>query len=118
MLTVNVQWTKTDTRQALTARVEPSSIVGNVGNVGATFETVAASVRTTAQTMGVAATKNNANGMVLDNVPPTNDDELNYLDSDVACQDRREECPIGETGTTMFSWFFFDCVLDVLIKIC
>ena len=103
MLTVNVQWTKTDTRQALTARVEPSSIVGNVGNVGATFETVDASVRTTAQKVGVAATKNNANGMVLDNVLHTSNDALDHHDIDVACQGRREECPLGKTGTNMFS---------------
>ena len=101
LLTLNVKWTKTDTRQALTARVESSSNVGNVGNVGATFETVVASVRTTAQTMGVAATKNNANGMVLDNVLPTSNDALDHHDIDVACQARREECPLGKTGTTM-----------------
>ena len=112
-----MQWTKTGTQPALTTRVEPS---GDVGNVGATFDTVArflvippyqstadtelndASGRTEAQTMGVAMTKNNANGVVLDNVPPTNDDKLNYLDFGVACQERREECPLGKTGTTMF----------------
>jgi hypothetical protein len=58
------------------------------------------SVRTEAQTMGT--TKNNANGVVLDNVPPTNDDKLDHLASNVACQDRRKECPLGKTGTTMF----------------
>ena len=56
---------------------------------------------TKAQNMGVAATKNNANGVVLDNVPSTNDDELDHLASNVACQERREECPMGKTGTTM-----------------
>ena len=109
-----MQWTKTGTQQALTARVEPSS---DVGNVGATFDTVAcfsvkppnqsiadielndASVRTEAQTMG--ATKNNANGLVLDNVPPTNDDKLDHLASGVACQGRRGECPLDKTGTTI-----------------
>ena len=109
MLTVNVQWTKTDTRQALTARVEPSSIVGNVGNVGnvaPTFETVDASVRTTAQKVGVAATKNNANGMVLDNVLHTSNDALDHHDIDVACQGRREECPLGKTGTNVFLVLF------------
>ena len=98
----------------MTARVEPSS---DVGNVSATFETVArfsmkppnqsiadtelndASGRTKAQTIG--ATKKNANGVVLDNVPPTNDDELDHLVSGIACQDRREEFPMGKTGTTM-----------------
>ena len=104
----------TGTQPALTARVEPSS---DVGNGGATFDTVAcfsvkppnqsitdtkwndASVRTEAQTMG--ATKNNANGVVLDNVPPTNDDKLDHLASGIACQERREECSLGKTGTTM-----------------
>ena len=111
-----MQWTKTGTQPALAAHVEPSS---DVGNVGATFETVArfsmkppnqsiadielndASVRTEAQTMGVAVTKNNANGLVLDNVPPTNDDKLDHLAFGIACQDRREEFPLGKTGTTM-----------------
>jgi hypothetical protein len=114
LLTGHVQWTKTGTVPALTARVKPSS---DVGNGGATFETVArfsmkppnqsiadtgvrdASVRTEAQTMG--ATKNNANGVVLDNVPPTNDDKLDHLASGIACQERREECSLGKTGTTM-----------------
>ena len=58
-----------------------------------------ASVRTEAQTRG--ATKNNANGVVLDNVPPTNDDKLDHLASGDACQERREECPLGKTGTNM-----------------
>ena len=114
LLTGHVQWTKTGTQQALTARVEPSS---NVGNVGATFETVArfsvkppnqpiadielndASVRTEAQTMG--ATKNIDNGMVLDNLPFTNNDKLDHLASGVAYQDRREEFSLGKTGTTL-----------------
>jgi len=112
-----VQWTKTGTVPALTARVKPSS---DVGNGGATFETVArfsveppnqsiagtelndASGRTEAQTMGVAMTKNNVNGVVLDNVLTTNDSKLVHLDSDVTCQDCYEECPSGKTGTTMF----------------
>ena len=131
LLAVNVKWTKTDTREALTARVEPSS---DVGNVGATFDTVAhflvkppnqstadtelndASVGKKAQTMGTA-TKNNANGMVLDNVPITNDGKLIRLASNVARQDRREECSLDKTGTTMFCWFLFDCLLHVLMKI-
>ena len=110
-----MQWTKTGTQPALTVRVEPSS---DVGNGGATFDTVArfsvkppnqsiadielndASVRNEAQTMG--AVKNNANGLVLDNVPPTNDDKLDHLASGIACQERREECSLGKTGTTMF----------------
>jgi hypothetical protein len=117
LLIDNAQWTKTGTQPALTARVEPSS---DVGNVDATFDTIACcsvkppnqsianielnelndtSGRTIPQTMG--ATKNNANGMVLDNVPPTNDDKLDHLASGVACQDRREECPLGKTGTTL-----------------
>jgi len=112
-----VQWTKTGTKPASTARVEPSS---DVGNVSATFETVAcfsvkppnqsiadtelndASGRTKAQNVGVAVIKDNANGVVLDNVSPTNNDELDRFDSNVACQDRREEFPLGKTGTTMF----------------
>ena len=57
------------------------------------------SVRTEAQTMGT--TKKIANGVVLDNVRPTNDDKLDHLASNVACQDHREECPLGKTGTTM-----------------
>ena len=117
LLAGNVQWTKTGTKPASTARVEPSS---DVGNVSATFETVArfsmkppnqsiadtelndASGRTEAQTMGVAMTKNNVNGVVLDNVLTTNDSKLVHLDSDVTCQDCYEECPSGKTGTTMF----------------
>jgi hypothetical protein len=116
LLIDNAQWTKTGTQPALTARVEPSS---DVENVGATFETVArfsvkppnqsiadtelndASGGTTAQKMGVAVTKNNANGMVLDNVPPTNDDKLDHLASGIAYQEHREECSLGKTGTTM-----------------
>ena len=114
LLTGNVQWTKTGTQPALTARVEPSS---DVENVGATFETVAhfsvkppnqpiadielndASVRTEAQTMG--ATKNIDNGMVLDNLPFTNNDELDHLATNVACQERHEEYTLSKTGTTM-----------------
>ena len=71
-----------------------------------------ASVGTETHTWGVIATKTNGNEMVCDSPPSTND----------ACQGRRSalhvlrECPLGTTGTTMFSWFFFDCVLDVLIK--
>ena len=61
-----------------------------------------ASGRTEAQTMGVAMTKNNVNGVVLDNVLTTNDSKLVHLDSDVTCQDCYEECPSGKTGTTMF----------------
>ena len=52
-------------------------------------------------TVITAVTKNNANGVVLDNVPPTNDDNLDHLASGIACQERREECPLGKTGTTM-----------------
>ncbi len=111
-----MQWTKTGTVPALTARVKPSS---DVGNGGATFETVArfsvkptnqsiagtelndASGGTKAQKMGVAVTKNIGNRMVLDNVLPTNDNKLDYLASELACQERREECSLGKTGTTM-----------------
>ena len=135
-----MQWTKTGTQPALTARVEPSS---DVGNVGATFETIAdemngekvnqkmnekiletmndkigiktkdvpcgtksprqliADTKLNDTTVITAATKNNANGMVLDNVPPTNDDKLDHLASGIACQERREECSLGKTGTTM-----------------
>ena len=115
-----VQWTKTGTQQALIARVETSS---DVGNVGATFETVArfsmkppnqsiadielndASVCTEAQTMG--ATKNNDNGMVLNNPPFTNNDKLDHLASGIAYQDRREECSLGKIGTTIFMLLIF-----------
>ena len=51
-------------------------------------------------TVVTAVTKNNANGVVFDNVPSTNDDELDHLASNVACQERREECPLSKTGTT------------------
>jgi len=96
---------KMGSNPALTARAGP------------TFETVSvkppnqsiadtelndASGRTKAQNVGVAVTKDDANGLVLDNVPPTNDDELDYLVSGIACQERREEFPLGKTGTTMF----------------
>lgn len=60
-----------------------------------------ASVGTKAQNVGVAATKYNPNGVVLDNVPPTNDDKLDHLASGIAYQDRRDECPLDTTGTTM-----------------
>ena len=57
---------------------------------------------TKAQNVGVAVTTNNGNGVVLDNVPPTNDNKLDHLVSGVPCQDDRcEECPLGKTGTTM-----------------
>ena len=137
-LTGHAQWTKTGTQPALTARVEPPR---DVGNVGATFETVAdetngenmnekfletmndkigiktndvlcgtctksprqliADAKVNDTTMITAVTKNNANEMVPDNVPPTNDDKLDHLASNVACQDHREECPLDKTGTTM-----------------
>jgi hypothetical protein len=137
LLTGNVQWTKTGTEPALTARVELSS---DVGNVGATFETIAdemngekmngekiletmndnigiktkdvpcgtksfrqliADTELNDITVVTAVTKNNANEVVLDNVPPTNDDKLDHLASGIAYQDRREECSLGKTGTTM-----------------
>ena len=133
-----MHWTKTGTQPALTAHVEPSS---DVGNVGATFETIAdemngekmngekiletmndnigiktkdvpcgtkssrqliADTELNDITVVTAVTKNNANGMVLDNAPPTNDDKLVHLDSDVTCQDCYEECPSGKTGTSLF----------------
>ena len=135
-----MQWTKTGTQPALTARVEPSS---DVGIVGATFETIAGEMNgekvnqkmnekileTMNDNIGIktkdvpcgtkssrqliadtelnditvvtAVTKNNANGVVLDNVPPTNDDKLDHLASGIVCQDRREECSLSKTGTTM-----------------
>ena len=132
-----MQWTKTGTKPASTARVEPSS---DVGYGGATFETVAdemngekmngekiletmndnigiktkdvpcgtkssrqliAETQLNDITVVTAVTKNNANGVVLDNVPPTNDDKLDHLASGIAYQDRREECSLGKTGTTM-----------------
>ena len=131
-----MQWTKTGIHPTLTARVEPSS---DVGNVCATFETIADEINgekmnekileTMNDNIGIktkdvpcgtksprqliadtelnditvvtAVTKNNANRMVLDNVPPTNDDKLDHLASGIAYQDHREECPLGKTGTTM-----------------
>ena len=70
----------------------------NDASVGAS---VGASGGTKPQIVGVAATKNNANRMVFDKPPPANDNKLDYLASGVACQERREECPLGKTGTTM-----------------
>ena len=60
-----------------------------------------ASVGTKAPIVGVAVTKTNVNVVVLGNPPLTNDDELEHLASDIACQERREECPLSKTGTTM-----------------
>ena len=92
-------------------KTEETAHAKNYQTFEATFETVArfsvkppnqsitdielndASVGIKAQTMGVAATKNNANGMVLDH-PPTNDNKLDHFASDV-------ECPLGKTGTTI-----------------
>ena len=131
-----VQWTKTGTQPALTVRAEPSN---DVGNVGATFETIAdemngkkmnekildtmndkigiktkdapfgtksprqliADTELNDITVVTAVTKNNANGVVLDNVPHTNDDELDHLATNVACQERHEEYTLSKTGTTM-----------------
>ena len=90
---------------AMTARAEPTIDTVARFSVKPPNQSIAdtelndASVRTEAQTMG--ATKNNANGVVLDNVPPTNDDKLDHLASGIACQERREECSLGKTGTTM-----------------
>jgi hypothetical protein len=84
-----------------------------------TESNASASVGTETHTWGVIATKTNGNEMVCDSPPSTND--AVSFDHIVACQGRRSallrECLLGTTGTTMFSWFFFDCVLDVLIKI-
>ena len=61
---------------------------------------VGASVGIKPQIVGVAVTKNDVNGMVLDPLP-VNDNKLDHLASGVACQERREECPVGKTGTTI-----------------
>ena len=105
LLTDNVPWTKMGSNPAMTARAEPTIdtvarfLVKPPNQSIADTELNDASVRNEAQTM--SATKNNANGVVLDNVPPANDDKLDHLASGIACQDRREECSLGKTGTTM-----------------
>ena len=89
----------------MTARAEPTIEIVARFSVKPPNQPIAdielndASVRTEAQTMG--ATKNIDNGMVLDNLPFTNNDKLDHLASGVAYQDRREECEFGKTGTTM-----------------
>jgi len=105
LLTGNVPWTKMGSNPAMTARAEPTIDAVARFSVKPPNQSIAAIELndafggTTAQTMG--ATKNNANGVVLDNVPPTNDDKLDHLASGIACQERREECSLGKTGTTM-----------------
>ena len=92
---------------AITARAEPTFDTVARFSVKPPNQSIAntelndASVRTIPQTVGVATTKDDANGMVLDNPPSTNDDKLNHLASGIAYQDRREECSLGKTGTTM-----------------
>jgi hypothetical protein len=86
-----------------------------------TESNASASVGTETHKWGVDTTKTNGNEMVCDSPPPTND--AVSFDHIVACQGLGQrsallrECPLGTTGTTMFSWLFFDCVLDILIKI-
>ena len=68
---------------------------------------------------GVVTTKINGYEMVGNRPSPTND-AVSFNHIDVACRGRRlalQECPFGETGTNMFCWFVFDCLLNVLIKI-
>jgi hypothetical protein len=60
-----------------------------------------ASMGTNPHIIGVAAAKYNGNGRVRDSPLPTNNNTLNHLASGVACQERREECPLGKTGTTL-----------------
>jgi len=92
---------------AMTARAEPTIDTVARFSVKPPNQSIAdtelndASVRTIPQTVGVAVTKNNVNGVVLDFVLPTNDDKLDHLASGDAYQDRREECSLGKTGTTM-----------------
>ena len=92
---------------AMTARAEPTIDTVARFSVKPPNQSIAdielndASVRTIPQTVGVATTKDDANGMVLDYVLPTNDDKLDHLASGDAYQDRREECSLGKTGTTM-----------------
>ena len=92
---------------ALTARAEPTFETVSVKPPNqsiADTELIDASggTGTKAQNVGVAVTKDDANGVVLDNVPPTKDDNSDHLAFGIACQDRREEFPLGKTGTTMF----------------
>ena len=64
-------------------------------NVGGNAETELndASLGTKAQKVSMTATKNNANGVVYDSLPPTNDAALDCLDCPA-----REECTFGTTG--------------------
>ena len=58
-----------------------------------------ASVGTKPQKKGVAATKYNGKERVCGSPLPTNNNTSNHFASGVACQERREECPLGKTGT-------------------
>jgi hypothetical protein len=87
--------------------------------IAGTESNASASVSTEAHKGVVVATKTNGNEMVCDSPTPTNN-AVSFDHIDVACQGRRlalQECPFGETGTNMFCWFVFDCLLNVLIKI-
>ena len=66
LLTGNVQWTKTGTQQALTARVEHSS---DVGNGGATFETIADEMNGEKMYEMILETMNDKIGIQTKNVP-------------------------------------------------
>ena len=75
-------------------------------NVGENAETELndALMSTKTQKVSMTATKNNANGVVYDSLPPTNDAALDCLDCPA-----REECTFGKTGmcTKKYCWFFF-----------
>ena len=64
-------------------------------NVGENAETELndALMSTKTQKVSMTATKNNANGVVYDSLPPTNDAALDCLDCPA-----REECTFGKTG--------------------
>jgi hypothetical protein len=106
-------------RKTITTTNEHCCAKPNQQCIDDTESNASASVGTEAHKWGVAATKTNGNEMVCDSPSSTND-AVSFDRIDVACQGRRlalQECPFGETGTNMFCWFVFDCLLNVLIKI-
>jgi hypothetical protein len=106
-------------RKTITTANEHCCAKPNQQCIDDTESNASASVGTEAHKWGVAATKTNGNEMVCDSPSSTND-AVSFDRIDVACQGRRlalQECPFGETGTNMFCWFVFDCLLNVLIKI-
>ena len=106
-------------RKTITTTNEHCCAKPNQQCIDDTESNASASVGTEAHKRGVAATKTNGNEMVCDSPSSTND-AVSFDRIDVACQGRRlalQECPFGETGTNMFCWFVFDCLLNVLMTI-